>query len=70
MVKTTIIETTEKYDENGKLLEKITREETTEDNTVYNTPTYPWINPSDWYKPDWTVRPELMPTYKTEITSS
>lgn len=35
MVKTKITETTEKYDENGKLVEKITREETTEDDTVY-----------------------------------
>lgn len=35
MVKTTITETTEKYDENGKLVEKIIREETTEDDTVY-----------------------------------
>lgn len=31
MVKTKIIETTEKYDKDGKLVEKITREETTED---------------------------------------
>lgn len=35
MVKTKITETTEKYDENGKLVEKITREETSEDDTVY-----------------------------------
>lgn len=42
MVKTKILETTEKYDENGKLVEKITREETTEDGTVY----YPkYMNP-------------------------
>lgn len=51
MVKTKIVETTEKYDENGKLVEKITREETTEDDTVYSpsytpTPTpLPYINP-------------------------
>ncbi len=31
MIKTKIIETTEKYDKDGKLVEKITREETTED---------------------------------------
>lgn len=31
MVKTKIIETTEKYDKDGKLVEKITREETSED---------------------------------------
>ncbi len=35
MVKTKILETTEKFDENGKLIEKITREETSEDDTVY-----------------------------------
>ena len=39
MVKTKIVETTEKYDENGKLVEKITREETSEDDTIYY-PTY------------------------------
>lgn len=51
MVKTKIVETTEKYDENGKLVEKITREETSEDDTVYY-PSYqspvtplPYINP-------------------------
>ncbi len=31
MIKTKIIETTEKYDKDGKLVEKITREETSED---------------------------------------
>jgi len=35
MVKTKIIETTEKYDKDGKLVEKFTREENTEDNTDY-----------------------------------
>lgn len=51
MVKTKVVETTEKFDENGKLVEKITREETTEDDTVYY-PSYtapatplPYINP-------------------------
>lgn len=34
MVKTKIIETTEKYDKDGKLVEKITREETSEDGAV------------------------------------
>ncbi len=37
MIKTKIIETTEKYDKDGKLVEKITREETTEDDTVYES---------------------------------
>lgn len=41
MVKTKIVETTEKYDKDGKLVEKVTREETTEDDTVY-TPSIPW----------------------------
>lgn len=36
MVKTKIVETTEKYDKDGKLVEKITREENTEDNTDYS----------------------------------
>lgn len=35
MVKTTIKETTEKYDGDGRLIEKITREETSEDDTDY-----------------------------------
>lgn len=37
MVKSKIIETIEKYDKDGKLVEKITREETTEDDTVYES---------------------------------
>lgn len=37
MVKTKIIETTEKYDKDGKIVEKITREETSEDDTVYES---------------------------------
>lgn len=35
MAKSKIIETTEKYDKDGKLVEKITREETSEDTTDY-----------------------------------
>lgn len=35
MVKTTITERIEKFDDRGKLVEKITREETSEDDTVY-----------------------------------
>lgn len=44
MTKIKIEETTEKYDENGKLVEKITREETIEDDTIYY-PKYrnPWM---------------------------
>lgn len=37
MVKTKIIETTEKYDKDGKLVERITREETSEYDTVYES---------------------------------
>lgn len=37
MIKTKIIETTEKYDKDGKLVEKITREETSDDDTVYES---------------------------------
>lgn len=50
MVKTKIIETTEKYDKDGKLVEKITRKETSEDDTVY-TPSTPWNVPvtQPWY---------------------
>lgn len=35
MVKTRIIETTEKFDKDGKLAERIVREETSEDNANY-----------------------------------
>ena len=47
MIKTKIVETTEKYDENGKLIEKITREETTEDDETRSpiTTTTPWVQP-------------------------
>lgn len=48
MIKRIVKETTEKYDKDGKLVEKITREETeTDDETRYpsQSPTYPW-NPN------------------------
>lgn len=50
MIKTKIIETTEKYDSNGKLIEKITREETTEDD---ETKPYvaPLISSNPWAAP-------------------
>lgn len=35
MVKTKIVETTEKFDKDGNVVEKIMREETTEDDTDY-----------------------------------
>ena len=48
MIKRTIKETTEKYDKDGKLIEKITREETeTDDETRHplQSPVYPY-NPN------------------------
>lgn len=48
MIKRIIKETTEKYDKDGKLVEKITKEETeTDDETRYplQSPAYPW-NPN------------------------
>lgn len=57
MVKTKIVETTENYDEAGRLVEKITREETTEDDTKY----YPSYNTSPviWKQRDnlWKAEP-------------
>lgn len=46
MVKTKIIETTEKYDSTGALIEKTVREETSEEDTVYQ--------PFSW-QPDYNV---------------
>ena len=44
MIKTHIVETTEKYNTEGKLIEKITREETTEDDeTRYPVTTTPYV---------------------------
>lgn len=34
MIKTKIIETTEKYDKDGNIIEKVTREETSEDDGI------------------------------------
>lgn len=57
MIKTKIVETTEKYDKDGNLVEKITREETTEDDETRFpvTPTIEPYNPMPnpipvWYK--------------------
>lgn len=44
IIKTKITKTTEKYDKDGKLVEKITREEETEENTVYDG--LPWHTPT------------------------
>lgn len=47
MVKTKIVETTERFDENGRLLERVVREETSEDDEtrypVYTTGTNPFL---------------------------
>ncbi len=45
MIKTKIIETTEKYDKDGNLVEKVTREKTSEDSTAY-IPQSPCIQPN------------------------
>ena len=54
MITTKIVETTEKYDKDGNLVEKITREETTEDDKarypVTPLPYEPYNPNSVWYK--------------------
>ena len=54
MIKTKIVETTEKYDKDGNLIEKIIREETTENNeTRYPVTPLPYepYNPNPvWHK--------------------
>lgn len=49
MIKTTIKETTEKYDKDGKIVEKIIREETTEDDETKRPFIYPSITPNSPY---------------------
>lgn len=58
MVKTTITETTEKFDENGKLVERVIRTEESDDDTIYypnwNTtplPSSPSTIPLWWQNP-------------------
>lgn len=49
MTKTTITETTKKYDKEGHLIEETTRTETTEDNVVKYSPYYdPCGAQKDW----------------------
>ena len=51
MIKTKIVETTEKYDKDEKLVEKITREETTEDDeTRFPATPLPYEPIHVWYK--------------------
>ncbi len=47
MTKTTITETTKKYDKEGHLIEETTRTETTEDNVITYS-TYPYETQKDW----------------------
>lgn len=48
MIKTTITETTKKYDKEGHLIEETTRTETTEDNTITFS-SYPYgTSQKDW----------------------
>lgn len=55
MIKTKIVETTEKYDKDGTLIEKITREETTEDDETRYSVVTPVTNPNTpnpwWQEP-------------------
>lgn len=44
MTKTTIKETTEKYDQSGKLIERFIREEFIEDDTAF----YPGVTTTTW----------------------
>lgn len=62
MVRTKIIETTEKFDKDGNLIERVTREETSDDDTIY----YPNIEPVAptkiaEIKPEWIYKPEWIP---------
>ena len=69
MIKTKIVETTEKYDKDGNLVEKITREETTEDDeTRYPvTPTIELYNPIPvWYKNE----PYCTKTFSNSVDNS
>ena len=53
MIKTTIKETIEKYDKDGNLLEKIVREETTDDDENRHPFIYPNVTPySPYNMPD------------------
>lgn len=66
MVKMKITEITEKYDKDGKLIEKITREETSEDDAVY-TPSTPWTAPftQTWYDTGKPLEPYCTVTSKS-----
>lgn len=66
MIRITITETTEKYDKDGKLVEKITREETTEDDETR----FPVItSPYEPYNPNqvWWNQPCCYTTSGTDV---
>lgn len=70
MIKTHTVETTEKYDTEGKLIEKITREETTEDDeTRFPTNIPPVITTPYVYHPISTT-PFTVPKEVTCTTTS
>ena len=70
MIKTHTVETTEKYDTEGKLIEKITREETTEDDeTRFPTTIPPVITMPYVYHPISTT-PCTIPKEVTCTTTS
>lgn len=51
-MKKTITEITEKFDKDGKMIERVTK--TTTEETAYSYPTYP-------YYPEWIYRPHTYP---------
>lgn len=56
MAKTTITETTKKYDKEGHLIEETTRTETTDDNTItYGSYPYGITYPYETTQKDWTL---------------
>ena len=63
MIKRKVIETTEKFDENEKLIERIVREETEEDDTDYQPIRYD--NPL--HKNNWW---EIMPTCEGTVMTN
>ena len=63
MIKTTITETTKKYDKEGHLIEETTRTETTEDNTITFS-SYPYGTTQK----DWTLTTNVGAVSYTHLT--
>lgn len=57
MIKTKIVETTEKFDKEGKITERIVREEFTDDDTGYTQRT-------DKIRPEWVYHPDWIPWWQ------